>query len=363
MPDSAWVAPLVPSLRGTAKAATLVADPVNSATGSFTHHETDMPEAASSGLNLERWYNSSDSRVTVLGAGWSPAWSDRLVPDGAGGYTFSDSSGRVTTFAPNGGGGWTHPVGADAVLSWPGPGNSPTLYWQNGDQWVFDEASGALAQTVLADTRTIVAGRDSDGDVVTLTASTGVAETFTYGPTPGGKRLASVSSSLGPTASYSYGSAGELISATSNGSVTTTYGYDTAGLLATVTDPSGVPIVRNVYNDAQQVTSQTSSNGSVTTFSYDGYYQSTTVHDPVTNTDLTYTHDSHGRATSIADPYGKIATIGYDGQNNVLSSIDRANVKRTLGYDSNNNFWYEQIGSSLTVQNVYVFKSFRPEGF
>jgi RHS repeat-associated protein len=87
--------------QGAPKGATMIADPVNSATGVFTHDESDLvAPGAVAGLGVGRWYNSSDMRSSVHGQGWVAGSSDTLLPDAAGGgYTYAESTGRVTSFA------------------------------------------------------------------------------------------------------------------------------------------------------------------------------------------------------------------------------------------------------------------------
>jgi Domain of unknown function (DUF6531) len=224
------------TLIGGAKGMTTVADPVNTATGSFTHSETDLvaPDG-SAGLRFERWYDSADQSTGALGFGWTSAWSDTLRSDGAAGFTFIESTGRTTSFRPALGGTWTHPVGVDASLVLR-PDGSPALLYTNGDVLEFNVA-GLIEQRFFADGQSLTVVRDAASRVLTVTSSSGAALTFTYTALNSGKiRLTSVAGSWGQSVTYTYGTGDRLATATRPGAANT-YTYEPAkGLLTAVTD-------------------------------------------------------------------------------------------------------------------------------
>jgi RHS repeat-associated protein len=335
-PPSAF-AGIEPSWRGPAKALTTIADPVNSATGAFVHSESDLtPPAGVQGLDIVRWYNSTDPGSSVHGVGWRSAWSETLLTDAAGGYSYSEATGRVTSFTSAVGGGWAHPVGVDAVLALRADG-SPSLTFTTGEVVEFD-LSGRLEQRTFPDGQVITVTRQATGEPITVTSSAGASVTLAYVSSPGGVRLSSVTGSWGQPVSYSYDTAGIFTSVTRPGGVVTSYTNDpTSGLLTAVTDASGVREVFNAYNANRQVVSQTAASGAVTTFAYNAAALSTTVHDPVTNTDLTYVHDASGRVVSITDPYGKIVTRSWDGQSNALGAVNRNGTAVANTFDASNN--------------------------
>ena len=267
---------ITPSLQGEPKGVTTVADPVNTATGAFTHEELDLQAPSGvAGLDVSRWYNSSDPRTSVHGVGWAAGWSDTLATNGVGGYVYSESSGRVTTFAPAAvAGSWTHPVGVDANLVVRAD-SSPALLFANGEIAEFD-LSGRLEQRVFPDGQTVTAARDATGLVTSVASSAGPSLTFTYASPVTGTRLMSVAGSWGEAVAYGYDTAGRLTSVTRPGGVVSTYTNDPAsGLLTAITDASGVRQVFNVYNSDRQVVSQTAASGAVTSFTYDRVARST----------------------------------------------------------------------------------------
>lgn len=285
---------------------------------------------------MVRWYNSTDTGSLVHGVGWRSAWSESLLPDVAGGYSYAEATGRVTSFTSVVGGGWTHPVGVDAVLALRADG-SPSLTFTTGEVVEFD-LSGRLEQRTFPDGQVNTVARQATGEPVTVTSSAGASVTLAYVTSPGGVRLSSVTGSWGQAVSYSYDAAGFLTSVTRPGAVVTSYTNDvTTGLLTAVTDASDVREVLNVYNINRQVVSQTAASGAVTTFAYNAAALSTTVHDPITNTDLTYVHDVLGRVVSITDPYGKVVTRSWDGQSNALGAVNRNGASVANTFDGNNN--------------------------
>jgi YD repeat-containing protein len=280
---------------GAPKAQTLISDPVNTATGAFTNDEPDLVSPSGTvGLDYGRFYNSSDGRKGSHGLGWMGAFTDALKAGGSGYLYFEQSSGRVTSFTPNGSGGWVHPTGVEAeVLT--RADSSLALSYADGTTREFDTAGRVEAETFW-DGRSITIARNADGTPSTVTASTGPSLTFAYAPVVGMSRLASVVGSWGQSVTFGYDAVtANLTSATRPGAFTTSYTNDAMGQLTKITDPSGVVTVENTYDGFNRVISQKAPSGAVTTFAYNTATLSTTVHDPITNTDVVYHHDTDAR--------------------------------------------------------------------
>lgn len=119
---------------------------VNTAIGNLTLTTADLlfPGGLLGLLDWQRTYNSRSGAVGALGPGWSVSLSARLVPGTAAGepVTFNDEDGRVLTFSPAAGGGYTRPQDLQADLARNADG-SFTLTYSTGLTWSFD-ATGRL---------------------------------------------------------------------------------------------------------------------------------------------------------------------------------------------------------------------------
>jgi Domain of unknown function (DUF6531) len=100
---------------------------VSTAIGNFTQTSVDVafPVGLLGLLDWQRTYNSHSGAIGALGPGWSTSFSARLVappPEGllhhtASPVTFYDEDGRVLTFTPAAGGGYTRPQDLAADLT------------------------------------------------------------------------------------------------------------------------------------------------------------------------------------------------------------------------------------------------------
>jgi RHS repeat-associated protein len=334
------------AMKGSAKGSNYVADPVNSATGNFMQHATDLTTPPGVlGMSWARTYNSVAMSTSDLGWGWTHSFSDTLQLSGTS-LTFTESSGRQTTFTKDVNGVWQHPAGADASVTTQANGLF-TLSWADGSAWDFD-LYGSLAKLTFWNGQTVTLQRDAAGLPTLVTSSTGATLTPTY--TAG--RLTSVATNDGRTVSYTYDTGNNLATAVLPGTVTTTYVNDPSGLLMSVKDPTGVLIAQNTYDPSGRVRTQTAPSGAVTTFMYWANL-STTVHDPVTNTDVNYQHDIDGRVVSVTDPYNKSVSRTYDGQNNPLTATDRSGVQAASTFDANSNLLTTVDPASGTTVYAY----------
>ena len=116
------------------------------ATGNLTDQWVDVPAPSGAwSMDFARAYNSRDSKLGVLGTGWSTVLDVRLTLNPDGSYTYRDWDGREVDFATIAGGGWLRPEEVDAQLSVNATG--PVLSWFSGEVWQFDTAGLLLSQS------------------------------------------------------------------------------------------------------------------------------------------------------------------------------------------------------------------------
>ena len=97
----------------------LLADPVNSATGGLDHAVTDLAvPGRGESLTLTRNYDSVQTAGSTLGIGWWYSYFQSVaLVAGTGALQWRTGGGALVTFAPNGTGGFTVPPGIIATAS------------------------------------------------------------------------------------------------------------------------------------------------------------------------------------------------------------------------------------------------------
>ena len=83
------------------------AEPVNTATGNYVSHATDLAMAGR-GLRFEfsRTYNSLDTTVGTLGPGWTHSYAAHLQANPDSSVRFYAEDGQQLLFTSNGSGGY-----------------------------------------------------------------------------------------------------------------------------------------------------------------------------------------------------------------------------------------------------------------
>jgi RHS repeat-associated protein len=294
-------------------------DPVNTATGSFVHEETDLTATAGVfGLDWRRTYDSGGPDGT---AAWSYSFSDRVDAGEDGSMELTTDSRKVVYF-PNGSGGFLRGDDYDGQLS--PDGTDWVVSYSDGSKKRF-ASTGEMTSWSAWDGQEVVATYTS-GQLTALTSSRGPSLTLAYAS----GRLDTVTASDGRVASYDYDMNGYLAEIELPGSVTWTYGNDATGRIETIEDPAGVITVDNTYGLDGRVASQLGPTGSETTFDYTTP-DTVVVTDVVTSTAVTYRYDVNGRLTSIEDPFTAIATRNYDEYDLLTSAGSRAGGSMTVG--------------------------------
>ncbi|WP_460985748.1 DUF6531 domain-containing protein, partial [Sinomonas halotolerans] len=206
-----------------------MADPVNTATGAFTHAETDLGMASVTGnLSVNRFYTSADTAEGPFGKGWSLGYDIRLAV-AAGEAVLKAGTGQRVLFTENSDGTYTPPPGGTASLVRNQDGTF-TAVTRSGLTHTFD-ASGRLTALTDSSGRGPAYAYDAGGRLTRVTDG-GRWIAFAWDTAAG--RVTRAQTSAGQATTYSY-TAGLLTGATDAAGGTTVYAYDAGGRLAEIT--------------------------------------------------------------------------------------------------------------------------------
>lgn len=312
------------------------ADPVDVSSGNFFDTWTDLSFGGSlSMLDVERTYNSLDSRVGVLGQGWSTAFdaSATTLPDGS--VEIRTPEGRVVTFEPDGSGGLVRPIDfhADAATT----ASGVTVDFFDGSSWVFD-ASGDLAVMASWDGQTVTLNRTGAGAPASKVwdSGTGDTETVTY-TVDGAGLVTSISDSAARAVTYGRDASGQLVSVTGADGGVETFTLNASGVITDMFDEAGRLVIRNTYDTDGRVIQQEFAAGNTVTFSYDDPARTTTVTDIGAAETTTYINSAERQLVSMVDTTGGVAERTYDADGNLVTAIDRRGQDVIQTFDANGN--------------------------
>ena len=314
-------------------------NPVNCATGNFTHTFTDLAVPGRGlALNLTRTYNSlAASTQGMFGYGWTSSYETSLSFDGNGNATVHQDEGAQATFFANGS-GFTAPPQVLGTLGRNSDGTY-TLTQRGKTQYKFSSSGQLLSESDLNGYTTAMAYNGA-GRLSTVTDPAGRTLTFSYGSNGS---VASVVDNAGRTVSYGYDGSGNLTGVTDAKGGLTSFGYDANHLLTSMTDPRNDGSLTNTYDSQGRVIKQLDPLGRKTLFAYGSPSSSgswtTTMTSP--NGNVTSENYTDGILTSLTKGYGTSSaatwTYGYDQTLGVSSTTDPDGHVWTAGYDLNGN--------------------------
>jgi RHS repeat-associated protein len=382
-------------------------DPVNCATGVFSHEFTD---ASIPGRGVPLKFSRTCSSLNAetdgpLGFGWTDSYNMSLAFNGeTGAVTVHEEGGSTVSFFPNGSGGFTAPARVLATLVKNEDGSYTFSRYADHVQYIFSEAGQLLREV------------DRNGNTTTLSYSGGLLErvtdpsgrslVFTYT----GSHISTVTDPMGRTTTFSYDGQGNLASTSDSLGRSWSFAYDANHLLLSMTDPRG-GVVSNIYDGMGRVTEQVDPVGRKMTWSFEGdpttpeggvttmtdargdvtvyYYSnlelraithgfgtpqeatSTYQYDPTTlgvtvATDpdgnvTRNTYDEHGNLTSAADPLGRTSYFYYNALDEVYYSYDPRGVATSYSYDEHGNLLEKSTPLNETGEVAHTTYSYEGE--
>jgi RHS repeat-associated protein len=340
-------------------------DPVNTATGNFTHSETDLsfPQTVGPELKFVRTYNSLQASPCTLGTGslgtgWSASYSDSLAQQANGDIVFTSADGSSFRFTKIG----SAYAGA--------PGVTATLVAIN-DGWELTRADqtklvfdGAGRLTAIKDRNGLALGMSYDlsGRLTQVTDAVGRYLELLYWSPADGSLLHTVLSSDGRRVEYAYGSfgpaAGRLDEVQDARGTFWDYSYDANGFLNQELGQRGAgqeQVFKVAYDSSGRVTDRYDAFNNDTTFAYDSASHTTTVTDPTgaVRKDVY----QNGLLVQRIDPLNHTTSFSYDADFNLVSTTDPNGKTTSMAYDANGNMLSRTTPAPLSYTEAWTYNA------
>jgi YD repeat-containing protein len=240
--------------------------PISLASGNTYIVESDIKvPGLSSGLKLVRIWNSmwpstqSAFQVGLFGPNWRSNYEERVFLGSDNYMKYARGDGSFWSFGANGSSlSVAAPANVNATLS---QGSSYwTIAFQNGEQRLFDNASGNLISIIDRNGNTTQLSYDAVGRLVTVTDPVSRHLYFSYAN--GSSLLVTgVSSDVGLSLTYAYDSQGRLTQVTEPDSSTLSFQYNSQSLVTAVTDSNGKILESHTYDSSGRGLTSSQANG------------------------------------------------------------------------------------------------------
>lgn len=254
--------------------------PVNLATGNTYIRETDLKiPGLGGGLTLVRTWNSkwpstqSAFQIGMFGPNWRSTYEERVFLGTDNYMKYSRSDGSFWSF------GYAGPIwvlaapstGSPTGTSFIGMVQAPTTWTitlSNGEQRIFNNASGSLTAIIDRNGNTTQLTYDALNRLVTVTDPASRHLTFTY-QNSSSRLVTGVSSDVGVSVSYAYDAQSRLSLVTNQDLSTETFTYNAQSQITSVTDSNGKVLESHTYDSgARGLTSSRALGVEAVTLSY-----------------------------------------------------------------------------------------------
>ncbi len=331
-------------------------DPVNMVTGNFfsTWIDLNIPERGLA-LEITRYYNSRDTRTSILGKAWRFSYDSSLETDtSTGNAKVIYPDGHTIVFSPIAG---TNQYSApESIFDRLEKNADDTFTLKLQNKLIYKYSSGGkLASITDRNENTVTLQYDVSGQLNSVTGAGGRSLSFTF---QDGK-IKTITDPIGRTVEYTYDTGSNLKAVKSLGGGIITYDYVSGGLQS-ITDQNSKKYIENEYDSFGRVIRQYDENSNAIQFDYDDAnlentctYLSTgdvtryqynemlfiTKKTFADNTTEEYTYDQWGNRNSVKDRNNHTTSYTFDARGNMLSETAPApfGYTTTYTYDSSDN--------------------------
>lgn len=345
-------------------------DPVNLSTGNFIYDFEDLAIDGEIPLSFHRYYNSKDSRISVLGKSFRHNYEIYLNVNDDGEVDIIMEDGQHKVFAVENGVYYGKNTATDFLTS-----DKQHFYLKDVDDntYIFDkdkkliriENRNNLGISLTYDEDKLLIKVVNDyGDCLNYEYDektnllarvfdhTGRDVVITYSDE---KRIKTVCSALGKNISYEYASNGrikDIVNSQKIHTVENIYDKKFRVIRQLFSDCGSMSFE---YDDENHTVTQTERNGVQTIFVHDGQYRNTEIRYADGTVEKSVYNDKN-QCIKYTDRLGRIQRMSYDNRGNLIQKIDALKRRLNMTYDASGRLLSMSINGIQKVKNDYDAK-------
>lgn len=345
-------------------------DPVNLSTGNFIYDFEDLAIDGEIPLSFHRYYNSKDSRISVLGKSFRHNYEIYLNVNDDGEVDIIMEDGQHKVFAVENGVYYGKNTATDFLTS-----DKQHFYLKDVDDntYIFDkdkkliriENRNNLGISLTYDEDKLLIKVVNDyGDCLNYEYDektnllarvfdhTGRDVVITYSDE---KRIKTVCSALGKNISYEYASNGrikDIVNSQKIHTVENIYDKKFRVIRQLFSDGGSMSFE---YDDENHTVTQTERNGVQTIFVHGGQYRNTEIR-YADGTVEKFVYNDKNQCIKYTDRLGRIQRMSYDNRGNLIQKIDALKRRLNMTYDASGRLLSMSINGIQKVKNDYDAK-------
>lgn len=345
-------------------------DPVNLSTGNFIYDFEDLAIDGEIPLSFHRYYNSKDSRISVLGKSFRHNYEIYLNVNDDGEVDIIMEDGQHKVFAVENGVYYGKNTATDFLTS-----DKQHFYLKDVDDntYIFDkdkkliriENRNNLGISLTYDEdKLLIKVVNNYGDCLNYEYDektnllarvfdhTGRDVVITYSDE---KRIKTVCSALGKNISYEYASNGrikDIVNSQKIHTVENIYDKKFRVIRQLFSDGGSMSFE---YDDENHTVTQTERNGVQTIFVHDGQYRNTEIK-YADGTVEKFVYNDKNQCIKYTDRLGRIQRMSYDNRGNLIQKIDALKRRLNMTYDASGRLLSMSINGIQKVKNDYDAK-------
>lgn len=345
-------------------------DPVNLSTGNFIYDFEDLAIDGENPLSFHRYYNSKDSRISVLGKSFRHNYEIYLNVNDDGEVDIIMEDGQHKVFAVENGVYYGKNTATDFLTS-----DKQHFYLKDVDDntYIFDkdkkliriENRNNLGISLTYDEdKLLIKVVNNYGDCLNYEYDektnllarvfdhTGRDVVITYSDE---KRIKTVCSALGKNISYEYASNGrikDIVNSQKIHTVENIYDKKFRVIRQLFSDGGSMSFE---YDDENHTVTQTERNGVQTIFVHDGQYRNTEIR-YADGTVEKFVYNDKNQCIKYTDRLGRIQRMSYDNRGNLIQKIDALKRRLNMTYDASGRLLSMSINGIQKVKNDYDAK-------
>ena len=345
-------------------------DPVNLSTGNFIYDFEDLAIDGEIPLSFHRYYNSKDSRISVLGKSFRHNYEIYLNVNDDGEVDIIMEDGQHKVFAVENGVYYGKNTATDFLTS-----DKQHFYLKDVDDntYIFDKDKNLIRLEVrnnlgisltYDEDKLLIKVVNDYGDCLNYEYDektnllarvfdhTGRDVVITYSDE---KRIKTVCSALGKNISYEYASNGrikDIVNSQKIHTVENIYDKKFRVIRQLFSDGGSMSFE---YDDENHTVTQTERNGVQTIFVHDGQYRNTEIR-YADGTVEKFVYNDKNQCIKYTDRLGRIQRMSYDNRGNLIQKIDALKRRLNMTYDASGRLLSMSINGIQKVKNDYDAK-------